>query len=79
MFHLEHVVPISSLREWCLAAQDEDEIVEILREKVTIAWILKQKDRALTRLGHRHERPDPAAAYAAAGIRLRERQETPVP
>jgi hypothetical protein len=39
-------------------------------EKASIAWILKTEDRELNRLGYRYRRPDPHAAYLAAGIDL---------
>ncbi len=69
-FHLEHVVPVSALRTRCLQAETSSDIVEILRDQIRIAWILKSEDAELTRLGFRRQRPDPDAAYRAAGIVL---------
>lgn len=70
VFHLEHVVPIGSVRARVLASHDLDEILDAL-EQLRVAWILKSENAELTRLGFRSTRPDPEAAYAEAGIVLR--------
>lgn len=69
IFHLEHVVPVRAIRERCLTADDEDELVAIL-SSVRLAWILKTENRELDRLGLRTRRDDPDAAYRSAGIAL---------
>lgn len=68
-FHLEHVTPVKSIRTACITAGDEAGIVEALLS-IRIAWILKSENAELDRLKFRHNRPDPLAAYEAAGIEL---------
>jgi hypothetical protein len=68
-FHLEHITPVKSIRTACIAASDQGEIVSALMS-IRIAWILKSENDELDRLKFRHNRPDPTAAYAAAGIEL---------
>lgn len=68
-FHLEHVLPVSQLRSRAIAADALSGVVEVLLG-VRLAWILKEEDRELTRLGHRSKRLDAAAAYSEAGITL---------
>jgi hypothetical protein len=70
VFHLEHVDPISCILEACAAAGSEQGVLELLRTRLRIAWILKREDRELTRLGFRSDRPDPEEAYRAARIVL---------
>lgn len=67
--HLEHVVPVLSVRTACVTAADEDTIVEALKA-AEVAWILKSEDYELSRLGYRSRRTDPATAYRDAGIEL---------
>ena len=69
-FILEHVVPVKTLQEAALDARSADEIVEILRVGMRVAWILKSENSRLGELGFTSKRPDPVAAYEAAGIRL---------
>jgi hypothetical protein len=69
LFLLEHVVPVKTIREACRVAGSEAEVAECLAE-VRVAWICREEDRKLTRLGYRSARPDPKAAYRAAGISL---------
>ena len=66
-FHLEHVLPVKSLRSAVLVAADVEEVIDALRG-IRIAWILKAEDAELTSLGFRTHRTDPTAAYAAAAI-----------
>jgi hypothetical protein len=75
VFHWEHVNPISCIQEGCEEAGSEEAILEILKTRLRIAWILKREDRELTRLRFRSKRPDPEAAYRAAKIVLVKRQE----
>lgn len=70
LFHLEHVCPVSNLRDECCKAGTPDEVLGIITAKLRVAWILKEEDARLTRLGYRVTRPDPEAAYEAAKIKL---------
>lgn len=69
-FHLEHQVPVSTIREECVRRPTEAAIMRTLKAQLRVVWILKQGDRALTKLGYGTKRVDPAAAYKEAGIRL---------
>jgi hypothetical protein len=69
VFHVEHVVPVRSLREDCIAATTEDAVVGVLAG-IRVAWILKSEDRELSRLGYRTLRDRPDEAYREAGIEL---------
>jgi hypothetical protein len=51
VFHREHVDPISCIQEACEGAESEQAVLEFLRTRLRIAWILKREDRELTRLG----------------------------
>lgn len=70
VFHYEHVDPIACIQKTCGESGSEDAVLEILRSRLRIAWILKEEDRELTRLGFRSKRPDPEGAYRAARIVL---------
>ena len=70
VFHWEHVDPISCIQKACKRAECEEDVLEVLRSRLRIAWILKREDRELTRLGFRSKRPDPEGAYRAAKIVL---------
>ena len=70
LFHWEHIVPVSQIRKMCLEAKNEDEVKTLLLEKISVAWILKEEDKKLTKSGFRSERPDPKEAYFEAGIEL---------
>lgn len=70
VFHWEHVDPIACIQKACEAARSEEAVLEILRTRLRIAWILKREDRELTGLGFRSKRPDPDGAYRAANIIL---------
>jgi hypothetical protein len=69
-FHLEHVVPVSNIRDMCLNAKSEQEVLEILDTKIRLAWITKHENSLLTKNGTRSNRPDPDKAYQYAGISL---------
>lgn len=58
------------MREAAVEAESVDEIVEIVRMRYRVAWILKEEDSELTRLGFKTIRPDPDRAYQQAGIIL---------
>jgi hypothetical protein len=47
LFHLEHITPVSAIREECLSAQSMNSI-EIALNSAKVAWILKSEDRKLT-------------------------------
>lgn len=68
LFHFEHIVPVSAIRELCENRKTKKAILEILKTRLRIAWILKREDQELTRLGYRSKRPD--SAYGEAGIKL---------
>lgn len=70
-FHHEHRVPVSALRAECFQQQSVDGILEVLRNKLQVVWILKSEDAELTRLGFKTLRPDPDEAYRQAQIVLR--------
>lgn len=70
MFHWEHVDPISCIRVACEGVGSEGAVLEILKARLRVAWILKREDQELTRLGFKRNRPDPEEAYRAAGIVL---------
>jgi hypothetical protein len=69
LFLLEHVVTVKVIRDACLEAQSEADVAMALA-LARIAWICRAEDDELTRLGFRSKRPDPVAAYRAAGIAL---------
>jgi hypothetical protein len=70
LFHFEHVNCVNAIRSACLDAPDDSAILEILKTRIRVAWILKSEDACLTRLGYASDRPDPSAAYREAGIEL---------
>lgn len=70
MFHWEHVETIGEIQRACEKATKVKEVVEILKTKLRIAWILKTEDRALTLLGFKSIRPDANVAYGKAKIVL---------
>jgi len=51
-------------------AKSEEAILDVLKTRLRIAWILKTEDEELTRLGYRSMRADPEAAYREAKIEL---------
>lgn len=69
IFHWEHFVPVSLLKRRLMELSDPtvDAILPIL-SVAEIAWVLKDEDEKLRRLGFGSDRDDPAAAYAAAEI-----------
>lgn len=68
-FRLEHVVPVNEIRNRCLRATSATEVAGCLAEG-RVAWILRNENQRLNDLGFNSKRPDPAAAYRAAGISL---------
>lgn len=70
MFHFEHILPVSAMRQACLDECSEASILDILKTRLRVAWILKTEDAKLTRLGYRSKRDDPDAVYSEVGIEL---------
>lgn len=70
LFHYEHYATLESIVIRLERVGSVDAAVDVLEELLQVAWILKCEDRRLGELGYRHVRPDPAAAYAEAGIEL---------
>ena len=70
VFHWEHVRPVSAVRKACVEAASEVDVADALQRLLRVAWILKEEDRVLTRLGYRSRREDPEAAYRHAQIEL---------
>jgi hypothetical protein len=70
LFHMEHVIPVLDVRNSCSLATSKEDVLAVIKSKIVIAWILKEEDYRLSQLGFRSKRPDPWAAYLAAGIEL---------
>lgn len=68
-FILEHAIPVKAVRARCLAAESVDAVAAALGD-VVVAWILRGENASLNVLGFQSNRPDPRAAYRAAGIAL---------
>ena len=69
IFHLEHFHTVKDVREACLKAENEAEIISILEGSI-IVWILKIEDKILNDNGHRSSRSNPQQAYIDAGIEI---------
>ncbi len=67
-FHLEHLNPVSVIRAECLLAKTNSKIIQTLKQKLRVVWVLKSEDAKLTELGFRSKRLDPKAAYRSARI-----------
>jgi hypothetical protein len=70
IFHFEHVLPVSAIRNRCEEIRTEEGIYGLLRIRLRVAWILKSEDVKLTGLGFRSKRSDPDEAYREAKIQL---------
>jgi hypothetical protein len=70
IFHFEHILPVSAVRKACLATTSASGVLNVLRGKLRVVWILKKEDARLTKLGYRTKRHDPEAAYRKAKISL---------
>jgi len=68
IFHREHMIPISSLRQKCIEGPEVENVLQIIQKEIKIVWILKTEDSRLSKNGHRHNRPDPEGAYEEAKI-----------
>jgi hypothetical protein len=51
-------------------ANDVAEVMRELQRGIRVAWITKEENARLNALGYAKNRPDPEAAYRAAGIIL---------
>jgi hypothetical protein len=70
IFHREHMIPISSLRQKCIEGPEVETVLQIIQKEIKIVWILKTEDSELSKNGHRHKRPDPEGAYKTARIKI---------
>lgn len=70
IFHYEHMQPIVVVRAAVAGATSPDDVVQILRREVRLAWITKEEDARLTAKGYAFKRPDPDDAYRQARIEL---------
>ena len=73
-YHFEHFVPVSYIRDDCRKADSTDAVLDVLRTRIQVVWILKTEDAMLTGLGYQKKREDPGAAYKTAGIFIVESQ-----
>lgn len=69
-FTYEHFFPVLEIRKALAKAADVDEAMVVLDRMLWVAWITKQEDAELHRLGYGSKRPDPYMAYREAGIEL---------
>jgi hypothetical protein len=70
IFHYEHYITVSNIRNICLRSENEDDILRILISIPQIVWILKEEDNKLTKLGYRSKRSNPEEAYWKAEIEI---------
>lgn len=70
LVHFEHYYPIGHVAKVCIQASSSAEVLRKIVALTQIVWITKDEDWALRQLGFASNRPDPAVAYAAAGIEL---------
>lgn len=74
IFHFEHVLPVSVLRDRLLKATTLED-VERLVGYADVAWILKEEDRELRRRRFRSNRPEnPWDAYRLCNIEMVKRE-----
>jgi hypothetical protein len=57
------------MRDNVLTATSVNKVAELLAS-TRVAWILKEENTRLSKLGYTSKRPDPDAAYIAAGIQI---------
>lgn len=76
-FTYEHMTPIKWFVQRIGTASTVEEVLEILDEHLSVAWVTKEEDAALRRLGYTSNRPNPAVAYQEAGIELLPAQPDP--
>ena len=74
VFHYEHMRPVVAIRLALAAVASPDDVIEVIRRDLRLAWITKGENLRLSALGYTSVRPDPDAAYADAGIVLMPRE-----
>ena len=69
--HWEHWLPVAEMKAKLLILPDPtpEACAEVLSE-ARLCWVMKWEDERLSQLGFRIRRPDPEAAYRAAGIEM---------
>jgi len=70
VFHYEHLMPLAEIIKLLTVAGDERVVLQVLCDNLSVAWITKEEDSRLTKMGYRSNRPDPMRAYTAAKIEL---------
>jgi hypothetical protein len=70
LFLVEHMVPVSKVREMCCSARNEEGVLAILVDDIRVVWILRTEDEKLTELKYRSRRSSPAKAYEDARIEI---------
>lgn len=67
----EHTIPIKEFRENLIRKNDKDTIVKTLFEYPGVAWISREEDLKLSKLGYKTKRPGGfLKCYEQAGIKL---------
>ena len=67
----EHTIPIKEFRESLIKNYDKDKVKETLFEYPGVAWITREEDTKLSKLGFRTKRPGGfLKCYNQAGIKL---------
>ena len=68
--------PVGVLLTMTAEASSVEEVVDLLRRELRLAWITKEEDQKLNALGYKSKRRDPDVAYADAGIVMTSRSAT---
>ena len=67
----EHTIPIKEFRESLIKKNDKDKVKETLLDYPGVAWITREEDTKLSKLGFRTKRPGGfLKCYNQAGIKL---------
>ena len=67
----EHTIPIKEFRESLICLKDKNLIVKTIHEYSGVAWISREEDIQLTKLGFQSKRPQGfLKCYEKAGIKL---------
>lgn len=67
---LEYVTPTSEIRRLCVQEPYVQAILQVMRDRLHVAWITIGENASLTKQGAKSIRPNPRAAYDMAGIVL---------
>lgn len=59
LFVAEHMTTVRDLRERCLRAGSEEEVLKVLRAQICVVWIHRDEDAELSRLGFKQNRENP--------------------